>query len=137
MYVVTICFDQLVRIWKVDDMYDPIEDMDTIKHIKPMWSCSILAKPIKTVQALHDPWDTEHLGDEILKVVLKPKDDNGKGHETVVQKVHPNCLTFSDSSRLFVGDSEGTINCWDVSLRHNNLVTENHFKILHKELEGD
>lgn len=38
---------------------------------------------------------------------------------------------------MFVGDSKGTISAWDVSLRYGNLVAENHFKIMSKELEGD
>ena len=50
---------------------------------------------------------------------------------------HPNCITFSDSGRLFVGDSKGTISVWDIALRYGDLVADNHFKILSKELEGD
>jgi hypothetical protein len=46
-------------------------------------------------------------------------------------------MVFSDGGRLFVGDSKGTISVWDVSLRHGKLITENHFRITHKELEGD
>ena len=38
---------------------------------------------------------------------------------------------------MFIGDSTGTISVWDVSLRYGNLVAENHFKIMSKELEGD
>ena len=56
---------------------------------------------------------------------------------TIFDVVHPNCMVFSDGGRLFVGDSKGTISVWDVSLRHGKLVTENHFRITHKELEGD
>lgn len=52
-------------------------------------------------------------------------------------KVHPNCLVFSDSNRLFVGDSLGGISVWDISIRYGNVVAENHFKVTHKELEGD
>jgi len=51
--------------------------------------------------------------------------------------VHPNCLKFSDAGRLFAGDSRGRISVWDVSLRHQRIVAENHFKITHKELDGD
>ena len=56
---------------------------------------------------------------------------------TIFDQVHPNCLKFSDSGRLFVGDSRGRISVWDVSLRNRNIVAENHFKITHKELDGD
>jgi jouberin len=44
---------------------------------------------------------------------------------------------FSDLGRLFVGDSKGSISVWDVELRHGKLVVENHFRLDHKELEGD
>jgi hypothetical protein len=57
--------------------------------------------------------------------------------EPAIKKIHPNCITFSDSGRMFVGDSVGTINVWDVALRQDHLRAENHFKIVHKELEGD
>ena len=57
--------------------------------------------------------------------------------KSVFDVVHPNCLTFAESGRMFIGDSTGTISVWDVSLRYGNLVAENHFKIMSKELEGD
>ena len=60
---------------------------------------------------------------------------NQKG--TIFDKVHPNCLVFSDSGRLFAGDSRGAVSVWDVSMRHGKLEVENHFKITHKELDGD
>jgi len=44
---------------------------------------------------------------------------------------------FSELGRLFVGDSKGSISVWDVELRQGTLVVENHFKITHKELDGD
>ena len=56
---------------------------------------------------------------------------------SIFDQNHPNCVTFSDTGRLFVGDNRGTISAWDVSLRHGNLIVENHFKIMNKELEGD
>jgi hypothetical protein len=56
---------------------------------------------------------------------------------TIFDVNHPNCLVFSDAGRLFVGDSKGTISVWDVSIRHGKLVAENHFRITHKELDGD
>lgn len=56
---------------------------------------------------------------------------------TVFDKVHPNCLVFSDNNRLFVGDSLGGISVWDIAIRYGNIVAENNFKVTHKELEGD
>lgn len=62
---------------------------------------------------------------------------NNHKDENIQKKVHPNCLTFSEGGRMFVGDSVGTINAWDVAYRHGEIHAENHFKIVHKELEGD
>ena len=56
---------------------------------------------------------------------------------TIFDQVHPNCLKFSDAGRLFAGDSRGRISVWDISLRQGSIYAENHFKITHKELDGD
>jgi hypothetical protein len=65
------------------------------------------------------------------------KNINRKTGYQFFDHVHPNCLTFNLEGRLFVGDSSGKISAWDVSLRNSQLNVENHFKIAHKELEGD
>jgi len=51
--------------------------------------------------------------------------------------IHPNCLCFSDGGRLFAGGSDGVVTSWDVVIRDMTIKTENHFKIAHRELEGD
>jgi len=56
---------------------------------------------------------------------------------TYFDDVYPNCLCFSDDGRLFVGDSRGTISACFVSLAQGKIHIQNHFKIQHKELEGD
>jgi jouberin len=48
---------------------------------------------------------------------------------TVFDYVHPNCLAFNSSGRLFVGDSRGHISVWDVAMRHGNIYADNYFKI--------
>ena len=30
-------------------------------------------KPLRTLRTINDPFDNEHLGDEVLKLVLQPK----------------------------------------------------------------
>jgi len=50
---------------------------------------------------------------------------------------HPNCITFSDAGRMFVGSSTGQILIWDISLTMGQISAANKFKIDHKELEGD
>jgi hypothetical protein len=71
--------------------------------------------------------------DPSAKVTSKQRDKKGN----VFEVLHPNCLTISDSGRLFAGDSRGQISAWDISLRFGNLEAQNHFKILSKELDGD
>jgi hypothetical protein len=56
---------------------------------------------------------------------------------TVFDFVHPNCMTFNQNGRLFVGDSRGHISVWDISIRQGDLYADNYFKIRQKELEGD
>ena len=56
---------------------------------------------------------------------------------SIVDRVYPICITFADSGRMFVGDSKGTISVWDISQRHGNLYSDNHFKITSKEIDGD
>jgi hypothetical protein len=46
-------------------------------------------------------------------------------------------MAFSDSGRLFVGGSDGKISAWDIVVRDMEIKAENHFKIVHRELEGD
>ena len=105
-------------------------------------------------------YDTEQLDDEALALILRPEKqikvtttaqvNHASGLQarlapqltttvtsSIFDQAHPNCLTFSDNGRLFVGDNRGTIGAWDISLRHGNLIVENHFKITNKELEGD
>jgi WD40 repeat protein len=121
-----------------------------------------MEKPLRTLSSKNDIYQDHDLDDQALALILRPEKriqhtttnaPSAVGRTglasrikinltTTVQgsifdQVHPNCLTFSDSGRLFVGDSRGQINVWDVALRHGNLIAENHFRIVHKELDGD
>jgi WD40 repeat protein len=51
--------------------------------------------------------------------------------------VYPNCVTFDDAGRMFVGDSIGFIRCWDVSITQGQVRIGNEFIIKHQELEDD
>ena len=35
----------------------------------------------------------------------------------IFDHVHPNTLAFNDTGRLFVGESNGLISVWDISIR--------------------
>jgi WD40 repeat protein len=124
----------LIRLWTV-----PIDGSapSTIREVRR--ELSILEKPLRTLGAKQSIYDVEDLEDEALKLIYHPeqKSISSKGGYQFFDHVHPNCLTFSTDGRLFVGDSTGKISAWDVSMRNNKLIVENHFKIAHKELEGD
>lgn len=55
----------------------------------------------------------------------------------IFDHIHPNTLAFNDTGRLFVGESNGLISVWDISIRHGSAYADNYHKIRHKELEGD
>jgi jouberin len=57
--------------------------------------------------------------------------------ESAFQSAHPNCMAISDEGRVFVGDSQGCISCWDIVMRYGQLEQDNYFKIKHKEIDGD
>jgi hypothetical protein len=42
----------------------------------------------------------------------------GNEYNDFLKYVHPNCLAFDESGRIFVGDSSGTITTWDINVRH-------------------
>ncbi len=123
--------------------------------MSPAIELSLSEKPQRTLNQKQTIYETERLDDEALALILNPHRKIEKTTlktnplnlainvkttsigESVFDKIHPNCLTLSEAGRLYVGDSRGTISCWDVSLRYGQLAAENHFKIISKELEGD
>jgi jouberin len=56
-----------------------------------------------------------------------------------LNKKHPNALAFDENGRLFVGDSFGQINVWQVSIDLGRVQVreDSHVLIKHKEIEGD
>lgn len=112
---------------------------------------SILQQPHSTLGAKQSIYEADQLDDEALEMIMhpirqtqvaNPADPNRaqvikqrKG--TYFDDVYPNCLCFSDDGRLFVGDSRGTISACFVRLDKGKIHIQNHFKIQHKELEGD
>lgn len=145
--VATACFDQKVRLWQV-----PTDQSGIGASLVPIIELSLTEAPLRTLAQKSSIYDTEQLDDDALAIILKPdkklqiqssevgldgKPSTKIAAGSVFDKLHPNCLVFSDSGRLFVGDSQGSISVWDVSLRYGNIVCENHFKITHKEIEGD
>ena len=143
LILATACFDQKVRIWACNTM-DPLER----NYPMCIHELSIMDRPLQTMAAKQSIYEADQLDDEALALIMRPelkvqyKGAGGKVEEvtttgTIFDQVHPNCLKFSDAGRLFVGDSRGRISVWDISLRHRNITAENHFKITHKELDGD
>jgi outer membrane protein assembly factor BamB len=74
-------------------------------------------------------YDIEELDDEALRLIYHPEQKNitSKAKYSFYDHVHPNCLTFGDDGRLFVGDSSGKISAWNLSLRNGELIIENFF----------
>jgi len=67
------------------------------------------------------------------------KDSKSLGYRNLLNKKHPNCLSFDENGRLFVGDSFGQINVWQVTISFDRVIVpeDHHFLIKHKEIEGD
>ena len=60
-----------------------------------------------------------------------------KDYKQIIERKHPNTLTFDHKDRLFVGDSSGQINVWRVNIQYGTISVVDHFLIKHKEIEGD
>jgi len=155
LIIATACFDQKVRLWTV------ATDGSSIgQNLSAELEVSIIEKPLKTLGAKHSIYELDQLDDEALELIMRPEKRIEVTHTaqsavtnplfkslqvqiksvvdgTIFDQLHPNCLVFSDSGRMFVGDSRGQISVWDVQLRYGKLITENYFKITHMELDGD
>ena len=55
----------------------------------------------------------------------------------MLEKRHPNCLTFDNADRIFVGDNIGRITVIRVSIQYGSVDIVDHFELIHKEMEGD
>jgi len=86
-------------------------------------------------------YEQDQLDDEALELIVHPekltsktmgKSTNGKTTTSsfaMSDYIHPNCMTFNENGRLFVGDSRGHISVWDIALRQGNIYADNYFKI--------
>lgn len=136
----TVCFDQKVRIWNINPKHpnsvepptelsimdkppktlgqkESIYDLDQLddetlalimrpERMRKFTQKVTTEEPtVAGVQGLNSPTK------KVTKTYTREVDG------TIFDKTHPNCLTFSDLGRLFVGDSKGTISVWDVELR--------------------
>ena len=157
--VATACFDQKVRLWRVSTKRGSKNMYKTLHVVSIMHDPSGLRGPKASI------YDASQLDDEALALIMRPErridytkktQVAGKSAKvtqiereavkvpasgTIFDMVHPNCLAFSEEGRLFVGDSAGRVSVWDVvvdaRLQGLDVRMENHFKVTHKELEGD
>ena len=111
LIVATACFDQKIRIWAVSTNPTPSEQA---ARNMPIESFSILQQPLKALGNKQSIYEADQLDDEALNMIIQPRKKPGQGAS--FDSLYPNCLCFSDSGRLFVGDSRGTISACDVSL---------------------
>lgn len=112
--VVTACYDQKIRIWQV----------------KVSGSNELLKRPL-CIMAL-DVIDLNQMENRLNK-----KDMEFMRNPLLTKYIHPNCIAFDDSGRIFVGDSIGYIRCWDISIYKGKVTAQNEFAIRSDELEDD
>ena len=67
----------------------------------------------------------------------KKQREKNQNIKNMIEKKHPNCMTFDNEGKLFVGDSYGQINVWRVVIDLDDVYIKDHFLIKHKEIEGD
>lgn len=102
----------------------------------------------------------ENLEDDTLRLIMNPQDNSNlleenrspskstnldtdrqqiidKQYKTLMEKKHPNCLTFDHSGRLFIGDSFGQINVCRIDVNGSDATIVEKFLLKHKEIEGD
>ena len=108
-----------------------------VEWLKPIETISILTEPTMDLGARATILEADQLDDEALETIMNPITankreieeqepllNNGQSEKktvkgTIFDQAYPNCLCFSDSGRLFIGDSRGTITGLDIQLRHN------------------
>jgi len=90
--VATACYDGKVRVWVTDKQMFR-ETFESGFHDRR--TCEVAA---------------ELLVDETLV-------DKRKVLTNLVEHVHPNCLIFDNTGRLYVGDSQGVVHVWDIQTR--------------------
>ena len=136
LIIASVCYDQKVRVWMVNVGAEGVY----IGH-ECLIELSIMEKP-NIKMGTGGIYEQDQLEDEALELIVRPNKAGTtlKGTTTmasVFDYVHPNCMTFNENGRLFVGDSRGHISVWDLSIRQGNIYADNYFKIRQKELEGD
>ena len=154
LIVASACFDQKIRLWQVLTSATE-EDQAKRLHqwLTPLQVFSILDPPTVNFGVKQTMYDADQLDDDALETIMNPITANKREIEqepllqansekktvkgTIFDQAYPNCLCFSDSGRLFIGDSRGTITGCDIGLRYGGVEIERLFKIQHKELMGD
>ena len=103
-----------------------------------------MEKPDRLLGAKQSIYKEDMLDDEAINLIMDPYENsktmfanNAEKKADFYNHIHPNCLAFSDSGRLFAGGSDGIVSAWDIVIRDMTVKAENHFKIAHRELEGD
>ena len=163
LYIATICFDQKVRIIRVEfDSENPENQNRARSYTEHEMSINDKASyTISNRKGAHDQAD--NLEDEMLRLIMNPQDElvsgnfgplsssnrgsksKGSGKEgdftkykQLVEQRHPSALTFDETKNLlFVGDSQGQVNAWRVRVANNTVQVVDHFMVTNKEMDGD
>ena len=78
--------------------------------------------------------EDDNLEDDTLRLIINPQDQKGTKYKL---EKHPNAITFDKRDTLYVGDSQGQVHFYRVTVSINRVQVVDHGLIKHKELEGD
>ena len=79
----------------------------------------------ETLRLIMNPQDHINQENEQLNSNLDTEKDNNLGYRQLLNKKHPNALAFDDNGKLYVGDSNGEINVWQIMIEHSGTVRVN------------
>ena len=141
LIIATACFDAKVRIWIVHVGINGDYLSQELLH-----ELNILDRPVNQ-SVKNSIYTQDEIEDETLEQIMRPNksfypkqgaNPRAPGNvSSIYDTIYPNCLTFNDQGRLYVGDSYGIISFWDITLKGGHLYADNFFKIRQKEIEGD
>ena len=132
------CFDGSVRILQVELSYNEHKD----KYAQGLTKHDL----IYLINVQSDFEKIDFYGKTIKKVTsstgmkrknLSESEKVGQLTRTVLDHRHPNCVVFDETSRLYIGDSLGTIHIWEIRMADGHPLCRKIKNITHLEIEGD
>ena len=137
MIVATACFDGNVRLFQILMSYN--EDKDKYSH--DLTQSELIR--VMNIQQDFEKIDFSNKRDkkvshEKMKRKIQTESEKvGTTVRTVFEHRHPNCITFDETGRMYIGDSLGVIHIWEIRLKDGNPICNKIKTITHFEIEGD